>query len=67
MNEPLLKATLKVILDGQATLYAMIQTNSMGMNYDPSADSYQNFVDEFKKETAVLILEALNEAQDNTG
>ena len=64
MNEPLLKATLKVILDSQAVLYATILTHTMkGMEED---DTYHALVDEYKEETAALIMEVLDAAQDNT-
>ncbi len=61
MNEPLLKATLKVLIDSQAVLYATIITHTMkGMEED---DTYRALVDEYKEETAELILEAMNAAQ----
>lgn len=65
MNEPLLKATLKVILDGQAALYATIMTQHT-LSVDESTESYEGFVDEYKASTAQLILEALDAAQDST-
>ena len=61
ISEPLLKATLKVILDSQAVLYATILTHTMkGMEED---DTYHAIVDEYKEETAKLILEAMNAVQ----
>ena len=62
LNKPLLKATLKVILDGQATLYASIMTKTG----DWSSEDYEKFVTEYKSQTAQLILEAMDEAQDDT-
>jgi hypothetical protein len=51
-----------VILDGQATLYALIQTQIMG---DYAAGAYQNLIDEYKKETASLILKAVSGEETN--
>ena len=60
MNEPLLKATLKVILDGQATLYASIMTKTG----DWSSEDYEEFVTEYKSQTAQLILEVMGNEQE---
>ncbi len=59
MNEPLLKATLLVILDGQAALYAMAMTRD---NYMAEDSDFEKYVEEYKKATYQLILEALSEA-----
>ena len=58
MNEPLILVTLKVILDGQAALYAQI-LNSIAPELNP-----EDLIDEYKKETAKLILEALGHGQE---
>jgi len=55
LNEALLKVTLTVILDGQATLYALIQDDEENMEYH---------IQEYKKQTANLIVEAMGEAQN---
>ena len=60
MNEPLLKATLKVLTDGQAILYASIMQNVTG---DVSMETYKKEIAYYKQETARLILEALDAAQ----
>ena len=65
MNEALLKATLKVILDGQAILYATIMTQK-NMDAEDVYKLYGEFVKEYKAETAKLILEAMNAVQDDT-
>ncbi len=62
LNEPLLKATLLVILDGQATLYATIMTQ--GIQQEDYIQPYHKYVDEYKKKTAELIIEAMTKAQN---
>ncbi len=59
LNEPLLKATLAVILDGQATLYAMLCTRASG---EDGGDMFERLIHEYKTETAKLIMEAMNES-----
>ncbi len=57
MNEPLLKATLKVILDGQAILYALMQSHIMGDTQ--SEERFEALEAEYKTETSRLIMEAI--------
>ena len=57
LNEPLLKATLLVILDGQAALYATVMVGQA-----PEL-KYEDLVDEYKKATYQLILEAMGNGQ----
>ncbi len=63
MNEPLLKATLKVLLDGQAILYALMQSHIMESTQ--SKGKFDALVIEYKTETSQLILEVLDAAQDD--
>lgn len=56
MNEKLLDATLKVIIDAQAYLHAALQSEVARLNGNEiTADQFQNFMDDFKLETARLI------------
>ena len=57
MNEPLLKATLKVLTDGQAILYALMQSHIM--EGTQSEGRFDALVMEYKTETAKLILEVM--------
>jgi len=66
LNEPLLKATLAVVLDGQAVLYATIMTT--GSDRTHSQEEFESYTNEYKVNTARLIMEAMekaNETQDN--
>lgn len=61
MNELLLKATLKVLTDGQAILYAMIHNKRNELN----EEQLERLVNDYKEQTALLIMEVMNEAQNN--
>jgi len=63
VNEPLLKATLAVLTDGQAIIYALIQSHIMESTQ--SEGQFDALVVEYKMETAALIMEVLDAAQDN--
>ena len=65
MNEPLLKATLKVLTDGQALLYAFhLRAYAEIKDGIVSDEQFETWQDEWKTSTAALILEAINAAQE---
>jgi hypothetical protein len=70
MNEQLLKATLKVITDGQAYLYAhalQVDWETLNPSNILSSGMFEAWEDEWKKETAELILKAVsNEEKSNS-
>jgi len=58
MNEALLDATLKVIIDGQAYLYAhSIQVDMERAGEIVTSEMFESFEDDWKNETAQLIVD----------
>ena len=58
MNEALLDATLKVIIDGQAYLYAhAIQVDMERAGEIVTSEMFESFEDDWKNETAQLIVD----------
>ena len=68
MNEQLLAATLKVLMNSQATLYAHI----MKLQYETdvwhlTAADIKGYMDEYLEDTAKLIIEAYEAAGSDVG
>ena len=60
MNEQLLAATLKVLTNSQATLYAQIMRLEDGDKLFPFTDEQmQVYMDEYNEDTAKLIIEVM--------
>ena len=65
MNETLLDATLKVIIDGQSYLYAhTIQLDMEAHGHVVTDKMFEGFEDDWKNQTAELILELVAEEEE---
>ena len=65
MNKTLLDATLKVIIDGQAYLYAhAIQLDQEAYGRVVSDEMFESFEDDWKNETAQLITDLLGGGEE---
>ena len=65
MNEALLDATLKVIIDGQAYLYAhSIQVDMERAGEVVTSEMFESFEDDWKNETAQLITDLLGGGEE---
>ena len=65
MNEALLDATLKVIIDGQAYLYAhALQLDQETHGRVVSDEMFESFEDDWKNETAQLITDLLGGGEE---
>lgn len=64
---PELRATLKVVIDGQAYLYAQhFKLMAEMMGREPTEQEVQGWMDEWKEQSVKLIQEILEGAEDDT-
>ena len=62
MNEQLLAATLKVLTNSQASLYAQIQrliSEQVGGRVGITDEEFETYMDEYNRDTAKLIIEVM--------